>query len=113
MLLFSTIFVSSLRFKLTGDEPAEEKERSQRVPGRAESAEGVRGAVFGLLGAGQTGEHRQDQAKYSQHYQIDGNVVLPRTVIQVYCTCWTQVDDNLMRLSLLVTEHFHKIQEFI
>lgn len=71
---------------ITSDEPAEEEESSHRVPDGAESAEGVSGAVFGLLGTGQAGEHRQDQAKYSRHYQIDGNVVLPWTVIQVYCT---------------------------
>ncbi len=74
--------------KLTSDKPAEEEDRGQRVPGGADLTEPAGGAVFGLLGAGQAGEQRQHQAKDSHHYQIDGDVVLPRTVMQVYCTCW-------------------------
>lgn len=74
------------RFKLTGYKPAEEEERRQRVPGHADSTERVDGAVFGGFGAGQAGERRQAQAKDSRHDQIDGDVVLPRTVIQMHCT---------------------------
>lgn len=69
---------------LTRDEPAEEEERGQGVPGDADSAERVGRAVFGLLGAGQAGEHRQRQAKDSQHDQVDGNVALQGTVVQVH-----------------------------
>lgn len=75
--------------KLTTNEPAEEEEGYQRVPGCAESAERVGRAVFGFLSAWEAGEHRQHQAEGSQHDQIDGDEVLPRTVIQMYCTCWT------------------------
>lgn len=77
-------------FKLTTNEPAEEEEGYQRVPGRAESAERVGRAVFGCLSAREAGEHRQHQAEDSQHDQIDGDEVLPWTVIQMYSTCWTR-----------------------
>lgn len=68
---------------ITSNKPAEEEARCQRVPGHADLTEWVGGAVFVLLGAGQAGEQRQHQAKSSGHYQIDGDVGLPRTVIQV------------------------------
>lgn len=71
---------------ITSNKPAEEEERRQGVPGRADSTERVGGAVFGLIGAGKAGEQRQRQAKDSQHYQIDGDVVLLRAVMQIYCT---------------------------
>ena len=70
--------------ELTSDEPAEEKARGQRVPGLADWIERVGGAIFGLLSTGQAGEHRQHQAKNSRHDQIDGDEVLPRTIIQIH-----------------------------
>lgn len=69
---------------ITGDKPAEEEGRHQRVPGGAQSIERVGGAVFGLLGARQAGEQRQHQAEDPRHDQVDGDVVLPRTVVQVH-----------------------------
>ena len=77
-------------FSLTGDKPAEEEERCQRVPGCADPAHRGGGTVFGLLGAGQAGQHRQKQAKNPHHDQIDGDVGLPRTVVQVHCPWWRQ-----------------------
>lgn len=70
---------------ITCDKPAEEEDGRQGVPGGADSAPRVGGAVFGVLGAGQAGEHRQHQAEDANHYQVDGDVALPRTVVQVYC----------------------------
>lgn len=69
---------------ITSNEPAEEKERCQGVPGRAHSTQRVGGAVFGLAGARQTGEQRQRQIKDSCHYQIDRDVILLRTVVQIH-----------------------------
>lgn len=82
---------------ITSNEPAEEEERRQRVPGRADGTERVVGVVIGLLGAGQAGEHRQQQAEDPHHYQIDGDVVLPRAVVQMhraYCNLSDGHDAN-------------------
>lgn len=70
-------------FPLTGDEPAEDEEGGQRVPGDADAAEGVGGAVFGLPGTGQAREDVQHQAEESQDDQVHGDVGLPRTFVQV------------------------------
>lgn len=69
--------------KLTCNKPAEEEEGGEGVPGGAEPAERVGGLVFGLAGAGQAGQQRQDQAEDPQHDQVDGDVGLPRTVLQM------------------------------
>lgn len=71
---------------ITSNKPAEEEEGCQRVPGGADSTERVGGAVFGRLSTRQAGEQRQHQAKHPRHYQVDGDVALPRTVLQMYCT---------------------------
>lgn len=74
---------------LTGNKPAAEEEGSQRVPEGADWSERVGRLVFTLTGTWQEGEQHQHHFKDSRHDQIDGDVRLPRTVVQVYCTCWT------------------------
>lgn len=97
--LFPDSFASWAPFKLTSDEPAEEEERCQRVPDRADLTERVGGAIFGLLSAGQAGEQRQHQAKRSHYYQVDGDVALPRTVMQIHRPCWTHGRQQEIRQS--------------
>lgn len=79
-------FINGIDPHITSNEPAEEEERRQRVPGRADGTERVVGVIIGLLGAGQAGEHGQQQAEDPHHDQIDGDVVLPRTVVQMHRT---------------------------
>lgn len=72
---------------LTGDEPAEGEAGHQRVPKDADAAEEAGRSVAVLTGAGQAGEQRQRHPEDAHHNQVDGDVGLPRTVMQVDCTC--------------------------
>lgn len=85
---FST-FGAAFKQILTSDEPAEQEERSQWIPGHADAAEGVGvgGVILGFLSTGEAGERRQHQAKHPHHYQIDRDQVLPRTVMEIHWSC--------------------------
>lgn len=69
--------------ELTCNEPAEEEEGRQRVPGGADPTEGVGRRVVVLTGARQAGQQRQGQAEDPRHDQIDGDAGFPGTVVQV------------------------------
>lgn len=56
-VLVVTGLVNRVDPHITSDKPAEEEQRREGVPGRADSAQGVGGAICGFLGAGQAGEH--------------------------------------------------------
>ena len=78
---------SSHTHTLTTDEPTEEEGGGQAVPYGAGSAGRVVGAVGRLLSAGKAGEQAKDQPKHTGHYQVDRDIFLPGTVIQVHSTC--------------------------
>lgn len=71
---------------ITSYKPAEEKEGGQRVPDGADATERTWRPLFWLPSTRQAGQQCQHQAKDPHHNQIDGDIVLPRTVIQVYRT---------------------------
>ena len=72
-----------LQRERTGDEPAEEEERGQGVPGGTHTAERRAGAVLRLLGAGQAAEQAEHQAEHPHHHQVDGDEALGGTLVQV------------------------------
>lgn len=72
---------------LTGDEPAEQEGGRERVPNDADTAEGVGRLVPALAGARQAGEQRQHHCEDAHHDQVDGDVGLPWTLVQVDGTC--------------------------
>lgn len=75
---------------LTCDEPAEDEQGRQRVPGGADRAQHVGLALFGRLGTGQTGKNRKNQPKDPPNDQVDGDVGLAGALVQVYCPWWTE-----------------------
>lgn len=73
--------------ELTGDEPAEHEGGGERVPKHTDAAEGFGRPVPLLTGAGQAGEQRQRHGEDAHHNQVDGDVGLARTLVQVDGTC--------------------------
>lgn len=69
---------------VTCDKPAEEEDRGQRVPDFAGAGQRGGGLVFPLLGARQAGDQTQHQTKDPHHYQVDGDVGVSRTLLQVH-----------------------------
>lgn len=69
---------------VTCDKPAEEEDGRQHVPDFADSGQRGGRLIFTLSGARQAGDHAQHHPKHPHHDQIDGDVVVSRTVLQVH-----------------------------
>lgn len=78
-------------------EPTEDKTGHKGVPGSATAMEDVGGAFLGLC-TGKTRQQGQHQTEHPHHHQVDGDIVLPRALIQVHCAncyfCHRQDADN-------------------
>lgn len=86
--------------ELTSNKPAEEEERDQAAPDLA--------VIPKAGGAGQHGEHGQQQGDGSRYQQIDGDVGLPWTVILVHYSCETQGQNLLMIIFHFIGDNFNQ-----